>query len=476
MAVDSLRFFLFVVACLAIFYVVKQGHRKYILLLASFLFLFFNGPASIILILLSSVFNFYAAKAIERNRRSLVLRLCVAVNVIFLFSFKYLSDLIPTPGGETFFSRFIIPLGISYYTFQYIGYLLDIFYKRVNAPQDYRSFLLYAAYFPKITAGPIEDHRNFHRQADQLTFDYSKTVSGLQLVLWGLFKKIVVADQLGAMFNFGNENVAHMYGISVLIYSVIYLLYVYANFSGYTDMVIGVSLLFGIKLSENFNAPYIAKSVSDFWRRWHMSLSRWLNNYVYKYVSYLLCVKNSLKKTGLFLSILSSFIIIGVWHGLTVNYLCFGIIQSVFIFFEPQVEKTFAMIKNGKVQTSFKWIYTMMFFCLSFLFLSTPDLSKIVLLFENLFQRFPDSIKLMSDYYYRHDFVFFQLDRYSLIWVIVPTTVMLAVDYYKSKFDSVYDIMSRLSKIQRWGAYYTLIVTIILCSNKGATSFIYRNF
>jgi alginate O-acetyltransferase complex protein AlgI len=253
----------------------------------------------------------------------------------------------------------ILPLGISYFTFRTISYLLDVDKGKIKATQDYIVFANYLSFFPTLLSGPIDKARTFVPQLEvKREFNYSKTVDGLRQILWGIFKKMVIADNC-AMY--ANDLFAHSDSLpasSLVLASFFYTFQIYADFSAYSDIAIGLSRLLGFKVTKNFDNPFFALNISDFWRKWHISLTSWLTEYVFTPLSILF---RNFGKRGLILAIVINFTLVGIWHGANWTYVLFGFIHGC-LFIPPILRGTLnkkRRIAKNKLLPSFKELLQM---------------------------------------------------------------------------------------------------------------------
>jgi D-alanyl-lipoteichoic acid acyltransferase DltB (MBOAT superfamily) len=257
-------------------------------------------------------------------------------NLGMLFTFKYYNFFV-----ETFVDTFalfgtkfnynswqiVLPVGISFYTFQTLSYTIDIYRKRIGPTQDIIAFFAFVSFFPQLVAGPIERASNLLTQFEtRRSFNYSKSVSGLRLILGGLFKKMVIADNCAVYVNSIFEQYDTANGSTLFVGAVFFAFQIYGDFSGYSDIAIGSARLMGFDLMKNFNYPYLAQNMSDFWRRWHISLSTWFRDYVYIPLG-----GSRVSKPRLVFNILVVFLLSGLWHGANLTFVFWGLIHALFV-------------------------------------------------------------------------------------------------------------------------------------------------
>jgi len=438
-----------------------QG-QNLLLLAASYLFYGVWDWRFLLLILASSLVDFYAgkhiAKANTKKTKRLWLYTSLSWNLGVLFVFKYynffldnLKTLFEIPENTFTTLDIIIPVGLSFYTFQTIGYTVDVYRKKIAPSQDLLKFLCFVSFFPQLVAGPIERASKLLPQfSKKRRFELDKAKDGLRQVLWGLFKKIVVADNIGVAV-FAIYDHPENYGSLTIIYGAfLFLFQLYADFSGYSDIAIGTAKLFGFDLSINFKLPYLANSVTGFWRRWHITLSKWFQDYVYipfvrwKGLGFL--SKSSKKIIGLLLTMG----LIGLWHGANWTYLCFGLLHGILI----SIEAITISYKGKKIklhqwlETGVFWskFYTVTFLVVSLIFFRASSLEKAVgMLKEIMTQNIP---------FYDFDVI---IGRKIIFLVII----IIAEVWRKKYTHPLSHLEGIFPKILRWGIYYCIIFAII---------------
>lgn len=343
MILTSIEFLVFFTIVAAGNFLLPHRVRWIWLLAASLYFYGLFGPIFILQVLAASALSFYLAFRIaaapERDLKKRILTLGVLLNVGNLVVFKYTSFLNESvrsvcswfdAGYPVPVLDLLLPIGISFYTFQLISYLVDV-YRGGEPERHFGLFALYVLFFTKIIAGPIERARNLLPQLHGVHhFDYARAVSGLQLMLWGWFQKVVVADRLAPFVNRVYDNPQDYDGVSAAFATFLYAFQIYCDFAGYTNIALGAALVLGFKLMENFNRPYFATSVPDFWKRWHISLTSWLTDYVYTPLSRSKKIKIKWYNLML-LSLFVTFIVSGFWHGAQWTFVAWGAVHAIFV-------------------------------------------------------------------------------------------------------------------------------------------------
>lgn len=327
-------FFLFLAIVLGLHRVLPWGQGRWLLLTASYVFYGAAEPWYCLLLVSSTLVDFWMARAIHRSddplRRRLFLSLSLAVNLGLLGLFKYADffiDSINRVAGTGFpLLGLLLPVGISFYTFQTLSYTIDVYRREMEPTRDFATFALYVSFFPQLVAGPIERAR---RLLPQLAVQHRATKddleAGCQRILWGLVKKLVVADRLAILVSEVFADPQPYPGPVLLIAMLCFLFQLYLDFSAYTDIAIGVARLLGIQLSENFDWPFLARNPSEFWRRWHMSLTRWFGDYVQR------PLRSQNPESGVvaFVSTIMVMGLVGLWHGAAWNFIAFGLLAGL---------------------------------------------------------------------------------------------------------------------------------------------------
>lgn len=280
-------------------------------------------------------------KAVQKGRRKLLLLISLAVNLGILAFFKYFNFFVDS--FSQLFTLFgihlhpstlsiILPVGISFYTFQTLSYTIDVYRARIRATRDPIAFFAFVAFFPQLVAGPIERAGNLLGQfAEKKSFSYEAAVAGLRLVLWGLFKKIVIADNFGVLADQVFATQSSLSGLSVFAGTLFFALQIYADFSGYSDIAIGLARMMGFRLMTNFRTPYFSSSFREFWQRWHISLSTWFRDYLY------IPLGGSRKgKLRTYANLFITFVLSGLWHGANLTFLIWGTLHALMLMLEKR--------------------------------------------------------------------------------------------------------------------------------------------
>jgi alginate O-acetyltransferase complex protein AlgI len=416
MLFNSLEFAFFLPIVFLLYWFVTHRSLKLqnaLLLLASYFFYGWWDWRFLSLIAFSSLVDYFVglslANAETRIKRRLLILVSILVNIGFLGFFKYFNFF-----AESFAQAFtllgdpleisslkiILPVGISFYTFQTLSYSIDIYRKKLTPTKDFVAFFAFVSFFPQLVAGPIERASNLLPQfQSKRNFKYHEAVDGCRQILWGLFKKIVIADNCAEFVNIIFEDPAAHSSSTLILGVILFSFQIYGDFSGYSDIAIGVARLFGFKLMRNFAYPYFSRNIGEFWRRWHITLSTWFRDYLYIPIggsrgSTLLQIRN----------IFIVFLVSGLWHGANWTFLCWGALHA--LFFIPLVlmkrNRTFLHSIETKwlfpsLKEGLLIVFTFSITSLSWVFFRAESVSESLLYFQGMFSNsiltFPDILR-----------------------------------------------------------------------------------
>ncbi len=394
MEIISIHFALLVITTVFVFYLLPQKYRTGFLVLVSCGFIAAFNIYTLLYILIYSLINYFIGLKLPRVKlKKVLLWLGIIINISQLAALKYASfaidPLFQAFGSSISLSRLseiIVPIGISYFTLQGIGYLVNIKMGWEKPEKNYLNFLLYIIYYPKFLSGPIERSNHFLPQLTKPgSFNSKQVTDGLRIALFGFFKKIVIANQLGVFVNNVYADPGAFGGVNIWIIILVQPLYLYFDFSGYTDIAIGFSKMYGIDLLPNFNRPFLSENMTNFWKRFHMSLSLWFNDYIFKQVSF------RYRKWGIYASVFAVFItftLFGVWHGAGWTFMALGVVQALAInyeFFTKKVRsRTFSKLP-GIYRVWAGRAFTYVFFGLSLVFFFSPDIETAFNFYKGIF-------------------------------------------------------------------------------------------
>jgi len=374
--VFSSSIFLFFFLPLVIFgyYLIRKDYQIYFLLLSSLFFYAWGEPRYVLIMLLSIVINYTYGILINKSHANKILAkfllvLAIISNLGILFYFKYLNFMLDTV-NLIFNSGFqlreiIMPIGISFFTFQGMSYVIDLYWRKVDVQKNPAKLAFYISFFPQLIAGPIVRYIDIQEQIDKRIVSVEKFSSGAQRFVIGLAKKLIIANTLGEVVDLiFNVPVSEITAATAWLGIICYSFQIFFDFSGYSDMAIGLGKMFGFEFLENFNYPYISKSITEFWRRWHISLSSWFRDYVY-------IPLGGNRKGNVYVNLLFVFILTGFWHGANFQFLVWGLWHGFFLI----VERLFGMRKVKKQKNiPLRYIGTMLIVVIGWVFFRSPGL------------------------------------------------------------------------------------------------------
>jgi alginate O-acetyltransferase complex protein AlgI len=483
----SLGFCVFSLIILVLFFLTPTRFRWLVLLTASYAFYATFKVAYLALMIFSTLTAYFAALGMRRwntpSTKKLLLIFSLTCNLGILFVFKYFDFLdvsiqqILGLGHITYTShalKLLVPVGISFYVFQVVSYVIDVYRRDVVAEKHLGIFSLYIAFFPKLLAGPIERAKHFIPQLrENRSFDIEQFTNGLKLVCWGLFKKLVLADRLAAFVNVVYADPQAYSGVSLVLSVIFYSFQIYCDFSGYTDMAIGLAQMFGLSLSDNFNRPCSATSVSDFWRRWHISLSFWFRDYLYISLG-----GSRVRISRHYLNYLLVFLICGLWHGASWTFVAWGLIHgSYLIFGRASVDMRAKWItavglnKKPRLHRGFQILFTFTLISLAWIFFRANTLSDAYYIishlhegWENIFNR--ESLSSM---------IFLTKSETDLVIVVVSLT-FLGIVHRMQRHENMRRLFTDKPVWLRFALYYVIVAGILLLSLPDTANFIYFQF
>ena len=462
MSFISLNFVTLFVCTFLLYYTLPPKYRKAILLLSSCIFIGYYHIAFLIIALLISLATFFLGKWVGQSKHEKDTKRIYISGLCFLITgwlaFRYANLL---PGVHWLF-----PLGISFYTFQALSYLTEIYWKEEEPEENLADFMIYMLFFMKFLSGPIERARDMLPQLKSgKPVAYPSIVYGMKLIVVGLIKKLILADYISPYIDgiFNSINTAS--GIQLLMACLLYPVELYGDFSGYTDIALGGACMLGFKLSPNFNRPFIAQTTAEFWRRWHMSLSFWVRDYLY------LPLSSGMRRWGqwgVFLSLSLTFAGLGAWHGAGWNYIIYGLIQGLIIFYEMKTAMICNKIKNwigNPLFTTLSILRTYLLFAFSLIFFRLESVSDALYYIRNISFSTHASWKEVS----------IGIPDHNCIVAGSALVLILVYEYIMSKRDLL-EALEKQPMLVRWGIYYLLAIMFFTLGQFNSDSFIYLQF
>ena len=462
MSFISLNFVTLFVCTFLLYYTLPPKYRKAILLLSSCIFIGYYHIAFLIIALLISLATFFLGKWVGQSQHEQDAKRIYISGLCFLITgwlaFRYANLL---PGVHWLF-----PLGISFYTFQALSYLTEIYWKEEEPEENLADFMIYMLFFMKFLSGPIERARDMLPQLKSgKPVAYPSIVYGMKLIVVGLIKKLILADYISPYIDGIFNSIHTASGIQLLMACLLYPVELYGDFSGYTDIALGGACMLGFKLSPNFNRPFIAQTTAEFWRRWHMSLSFWVRDYLY------LPLSSGMRRWGqwgVFLSLSLTFAGLGAWHGAGWNYIIYGLIQGLIIFYEMKTAMIRNKIKNwigNPLFTTLSILRTYLLFAFSLIFFRLESVSDALYYIRNISFSTHANWKEVS----------IGIPDHNCIVAGSALVLILVYEYFMSKRDLL-EALEKQPMLVRWGIYYLLAIMFFTLGQFNSDSFIYLQF
>lgn len=479
MPFNSLIFAIFLPIVFFLYWVIPHRLRWLILLVSSYYFYMSWDIKYVIVILFTTVISYSSAILLEKsdrkNKRKILLISTLITILTILFFFKYISFTYSTIihfldaisiNVHPITLKIMMPIGISFYTFQILSYVIDVYKGEVPAEKHFGKYATFISFFPQIVSGPIARTKNLLPQIKEIhQFEYYKATYGLKLMAWGFFKKVVIADLLATYVDKIYSGLPAYKGFALLLVVVFFTFQIYCDFSGYSDIAIGIAKLFGINLMDNFRSPYFSASVKEFWSRWHISLSTWFRDYIYIPLG-----GNRVGKPRYVINILVTFIISGLWHGANWTYLIWGGIHGFAQVMEMNIIKV-----NKNRKSKLRWIFTVciifVFINFTWIFFRADTIKDAIYVIQNMFYGISSPFQYIND-----GLANLGIRKKELLMILFYIFVLLGYDFISLK-TNVIKYISELSIIKRWLIYCIFIFIIILFSQKGiAAEFVYFQF
>ena len=401
--------FYFLPAILILYYLSSKKHKNLVLFIGSLFFYAWGEPVYVSILLLSTAFNYFMGMVMEqtpKSKKKAVLTVSVVVNLAFLVFFKYTNFLIDTVNfilpHDIPTLKITLPIGISFFTFQAMSYVIDVYRGTAKAQKKYVDFATYITLFPQLIAGPIVRYNSIDEQLSKRRETIEGFTTGIATFTAGLAKKVLLANNIGLLW----ESVSHsatseMSVLTAWLGVIAYAFQIYFDFSGYSDMAIGLGRMFGFEFEKNFNYPYISRSITEFWRRWHISLSTWFKEYVYIPLG-----GNRLGKRRMYINLFIVWTLTGVWHGAGMNFVFWGIYYALILIFE----KGFLMKYLEKIPGIIRNIYTMILVFIGWVLFASSNFTQALSYIGAMFG--------ISNGGFSDDFFIYNLSSYKVLLVV----------------------------------------------------------
>ncbi len=472
MLFNSFDYALFLIVVVPLYFILPQLLRPALLAIASYFFYMYVHPEWWWVLFSATVIAYASGLALERWRdplhRRAVLAIAVLANAGLLIYFKYADLLITTVNGfaktKVPLLHVVLPVGISFFTFQGLSYVFDVYRGRFPAERRFDIFAAYKAFFPQLVAGPIERPGNVVPQLKvEHRWDFERAASGLQLMLWGFFKKLVIADRL-AVFVKGAYGLPHNHtGLQLLLASYAFAFQIFCDFSAYTDIARGTACILGIDLMENFRAPYFSRSIPEFWSRWHISLSTWFRDYLYIPMG-----GNRVPWLRWQFNILIVFVVSGIWHGADWKFAVWGLLHAVYFLLANAIAKipwkpALPRLAAGLWHAA-KVLVTFHLVVLAWVFFRANSMADALYILRKIAKQ-PFKGPALTYYFGMHEAM-----------IAVGALLLLEAVHLLHGRVNARDFLARRPLWLRWPAYYALILAVVFLAKQGQQEFIYFQF
>ena len=494
MLFNSFSFVVFLPIVVALYYTFPHKLRWLLLLLASCYFYMAFVPKYILILFALIVVDYYLAIFIEKEtdpkKKKLALVFGIVSNVSLLFVFKYfnffnenIASLAHLLGWNysVGFLRLALPLGLSFHTFQSLSYLIEVYRGTERAERHIGIYALFVLFFPQLVAGPIERASHMMQQFhDEHPFVLKNIIHGLKLIVWGFFLKIVVADRASLLVDAFYAHPDKFVGPAGALALVLFAFQLYGDFAGYTFIALGSAQMLGFKLSENFRRPYLAKSISEFWQRWHISLSSWLRDYVYQEI---LTAHKRVSMRALYTAIIITFLLSGVWHGAGWTFVFMGLFYGILIVLGIVTKKwrdkfmsATGIGSKSKLRLLIQTLTTFGLVCIGWLFFRSPNMATVIEIIEKISTGWKEFITHFYNTTYLKQHFRFGYEGLEVIETLIFSALLIHIEYIQEK-DLKFVKEKIVSNLYAQTFIYTvLILSIIVFGQFHQKVFIYFQF
>ena len=492
MLFNSLHFLYFFVAVFFLYFkVIPDKYRWALLLVSSCYFYAVYIPKFILILFFLITIDYFLGLSIHKTsgkqrKTLLIISICANIGTLFLFKyFNFFNENIASLAQLIHWNysplllQIALPLGLSFHVFQSLSYVIEVYKGKQIPERHYGIYALYVMFFPQLVAGPIERPQHllhqFHQRHD---FNAIFVRRGLERMLIGFFKKLVIADWIAVIVTHVYNNASDASGLTLLFAAILFSYQIYCDFSGYSDIAVGAALVFGYDLTENFNRPYASRSIPEFWRRWHISLSNWLRDYLYYPLAF---AGKQVTKVRLYVSLVITFTLIGLWHGANWTYVLFGLyhgVLSVLSLLTERIRKAMYQIirlEGTLLQSIWKTMFTFILVTISFIFFRSENVTQSVDIIAKIITSLPDSLQGSRSFSEAFSFESLGLTHARVSAIILAICFIECVQYLQTKRSTLF-LFEKRNTILRWGWYYLLTFSILFFGYLDAQSFIYFKF
>ena len=489
MLFNSIEFLFFFPIVTILYFLLPHKYRWFHLLISSCIFYCAFIPAYILILFFTIIIDYFAGIFIENTKdkkKKYFLVLSLIANISVLAVFKYYNFFIDNINSllHTFnitthtlpLLNIILPIGLSFHTFQAMSYTIEVYRGNQKAEKHFGIYALYVMFYPQLVAGPIERPQNvIYQFRIKHQFDYDRVVSGLRLMAWGLFKKVTIADRLSILVNNIYDNPAQNSGLPIIVATFFFAIQIYCDFSGYSDIALGSARVMGFNLMKNFDRPYFSKNISEFWNRWHISLSSWFRDYVYISLG-----GNRVVKWRWYFNLFFVFMLSGLWHGANWTFIVWGALHGIYLIVEnvtksnmEDFSKKTSLIKFPMLQKIINTIITFLLVSFAWIFFRAKSFNDAITLINN-------SILETKSYYegsihYGLNSIKVFYTKLDWIFILISLSILLIVHWIqRNKSPNL--LISKQNIYIRWIMYFGMIILLLFERQMGKSQFIYFQF
>ena len=468
MIFNSVHFIFFFIVTTILYYALPHRFRWAFLLAISCYFYMVFRPIYILILASTIVVDYVAGLFLESTtnprRKKIFLVASIIANVGVLAVFKYynfindnLTELLGVfhLKNEIPMLRILLPIGLSFHTFQAMSYTIEVYRGKQQAEKHFGMYALYVMFYPQLVAGPIERPQNIlHQLKEKVVFNYDHIVSGLKLILWGLFVKVVIADRLSIYVDIVYNSPEHHSAISSLVATLFFTFQIYCDFSGYSSIAIGCAKVLGIDLMINFRRPYMSTSIREFWSRWHISLSTWFRDYLYIPLG-----GNRVSLYRNMFNLFFVFLVSGLWHGANWTFIIWGALHGFYLIMEIVFDR---LVPSIKLPRSIRWILNFVLVAIAWVFFRASNFQTAKQILKNIYTFKPGPLYIGNASY--------------LVYSFFAILFLFAAEYNAEKLNNRYAWLYSERKVLRWSAYLLLILTLLSIGVFNGGQFIYFQF
>lgn len=465
MLFNSLHFILFFILVTGLYFLLPHRFRWFLLLVASCYFYMVFKPIYILILFFTIVIDYFAGIYIAKAsgpRRKQFLLLSLVANIGILAIFKYynflnenLTHLLGLAGqpNPVPFLEILLPIGLSFHTFQAMSYTIEVYRGNQKPEYHFGIYALYVMFYPQLVAGPIERPQNvLHQFYEKHTFNYIRVVEGLRKMAWGMFKKVVIADRLAVYVNQVYNDPERYSGMPLMVATGLFAIQIYCDFSGYSDIALGSAKVMGFTLMKNFDRPYFSRSISEFWRRWHISLSTWFRDYLYIPLG-----GNRVSTGRWYFNLFFTFFISGLWHGASWNYIIWGSLHGIYLIFalvSPRIPENSILGEKSATGRWFHMLWTFGLVCFAWIFFRAASFHDASYIVTHLFTDLSLSIKaiIFNANNLRDHYLYVEISKWHLIYGLVSVLILFVVEWFQRK-GSFQEWFAMRPATVRWALY-----------------------